>query len=163
MNYQFHYNKLMERAPKKKPTSGYYERHRIIPGCLGGKYVIGNIAWLTPEEHFIAHQLLVKIYPGNKKLVYSARMMTVNRKEYQARTNKEYAWLKRVWIATIKNDVARNLKLSQLMKGNKRGIGNKNALGRTWSLTEETKAKQRKPKSPEHIAALTKARRKRMK
>ena len=61
MNYQKHYNLLMERAPKERTSGVYLERHRIVPGCMGGKYIEENIAFLTPEEHFVAHLLLVKI------------------------------------------------------------------------------------------------------
>lgn len=84
----------MGRAPKTKPTSGYYERHRIIPGCMGGKYVVGNIAWLTPEEHYVAHQLLVKIYPHHKGLIFAVIIMTAS-SEGQLRNNKEFGWIRR--------------------------------------------------------------------
>jgi hypothetical protein len=88
MNYQKHYNILMERSPKTKIKGVYLERHRILPGCMGGKYVIGNIAYLTPEEHYLAHMLLVKIYPNNIKIIYAAnRMRTLN--------NKQYGWLRK--------------------------------------------------------------------
>lgn len=81
---------MVSRAPKKKPSIGYYERHRIVPGCMGGKYVESNIAWLTPEEHYVAHQLLVKIYPSVSGLVKAAHAMALTRKG-----NKSYGWLKR--------------------------------------------------------------------
>jgi hypothetical protein len=85
---------LMERSPKIQPDSGYFERHRIIPGCMGGKYLPNNIAWLTPEEHYVAHQLLVKIHPSNSKLIYAALMLSVDR--YGNRVNnKRYGWIKR--------------------------------------------------------------------
>ena len=92
MNHQKHYNKLMERAPKVKPKEGYFERHRIVPGCMGGKYVTGNIVWLIPEEHYVAHQLLVKMHPGNRDLIYAAHMMGQTRKG-----NKTYGWLRRLF------------------------------------------------------------------
>src|ERR1039458_2142128 len=92
MNHQKHYNKLMERTPKVKPKEGYFERHRIVPGCMGGKYVTGNIVWLIPEEHYVAHQLLVKMHPGNRDLIYAAHMMGQTRKG-----NKTYGWLRRLF------------------------------------------------------------------
>src|ERR1019366_9401139 len=88
MDHQKHYNKLMERSPKVKPKEGYFERHRIIPGCMGGKYIKGNFVFLTPEEHYVAHQLLVKMYPGNRKLVFAANTLGNT-------NNKQYGWLKR--------------------------------------------------------------------
>ena len=92
MNYQYHYNKLIDRAPKTKPATGYYERHRIVPGCMGGKYVSGNIAWLTPEEHYVAHQLLVKIH---KETEWYAKLLRAATKMRQGRNNKLYGWLRR--------------------------------------------------------------------
>ena len=43
----------------------YFEKHRIIPGCMGGTYTFTNVSYLTLEEHYVAHQLLAKIYPNN--------------------------------------------------------------------------------------------------
>ena len=54
MNYKLHYDKLVERAKKRK-LIGYVERHHIIPRSLGEKE---NIVELTAREHFIAHLLL---------------------------------------------------------------------------------------------------------
>jgi len=49
---------------------------------------------LTPEEHFVAHQLLIKIHPESDALVYAARMMAV-KGNGQERNNKEYGWIRR--------------------------------------------------------------------
>jgi len=42
-----------------------YEIHHIIPKCKarGGKDIDDNVVTLTYREHFVAHQLLVDIYP----------------------------------------------------------------------------------------------------
>jgi hypothetical protein len=103
MNYQEHYNRLMNRGSlrfighdklvARKNIGFYVERHRILPGCLGGEYVVENIAWLTPEEHYVAHQLLVKMYPGNRELMYAAKVMCA--KAQDGTKNKLYGWLKR--------------------------------------------------------------------
>ena len=45
---------------------------------------------LIPEEHYVAHLLLVKMHPGNKSLIYAANMMSYTRKG-----NKSYGWLRR--------------------------------------------------------------------
>jgi len=103
MNYQYHYDKLINRAPKTKPKTGYFERHRIVPGCLGGKYTKDNIAFLTPEEHYVAHQLLVKIYPGNKSLLWAVKVMSWD-KYGQRVNNKEFGWLKRKFVQYLKTD-----------------------------------------------------------
>lgn len=93
MNYSKHYYNLINRA-KSRILEGYVEKHHIIPKCLGGNDAASNIVILTPEEHFVAHQLLIKIYPNNEKLVYAVNMMCVKTTKQQ-RNNKMYAWLKK--------------------------------------------------------------------
>jgi len=89
MNYQKIYNSLIERGKNRK-IEFYTERHHIIPRCMGGLDNIDNLVDLTPEEHYLAHQLLVKIYPKNYALVKAAQMMIPNRP-----SNKMYGWLRR--------------------------------------------------------------------
>jgi hypothetical protein len=92
MNYQQHYTNLILKSQGR--TEG--ERHHIIPKCMGGTNTKSNIARLTPEEHYVAHQLLVKIYPGETKLVYAAHMMGGTRPG-----NKVYGWLRRQFTENI--------------------------------------------------------------
>ena len=89
MNYQKIYDTLINRA-KDRIYAGYTEKHHIIPRCMGGNDEKTNLVKLTPEEHYVAHQLLIKIYNGNLKLVAAAQMMVVNRP-----SNKLYGWLRR--------------------------------------------------------------------
>lgn len=89
MNYQMIYDSLIERA-KTRILNAYTERHHIIPRCIGGTNDVANLVDLTPEEHYLAHQLLVKIYSGNYALVKAAAMMIPNRP-----SNKLYGWLRR--------------------------------------------------------------------
>lgn len=93
MNYQKHYNKLIERA-RNRLLEGYVENHHIIPRCMNGTNDATNIVALTPEEHYVAHQLLVKIYPNELKLVYAAKMMTIGSLKNCGRNNKLYGWLR---------------------------------------------------------------------
>jgi hypothetical protein len=58
---------------------------------MGGKNVRKNYVYFTPEQHYVAHQLLVKIYPGQAKLVWACMQMMGRRKC----SNKKYGWLKR--------------------------------------------------------------------
>lgn len=44
---------------------------------------------LTGEEHYVAHQLLVRIYPGHIGIAYAAVKMA-----WQTTGNKPYGWLK---------------------------------------------------------------------
>lgn len=89
MDYQRIYNELIQRSQQRE-TEGFVERHHIVPKCLGGSDEIENIVRLTPEEHYVAHQLLVKIYPSHQGLAFAAHMMGTTRKG-----NKTYGWLRR--------------------------------------------------------------------
>lgn len=94
MNYKSIYEKLIQRAVNRNLTT-YKERHHIIPQCMGGTDDALNLVDLTPEEHYLAHQLLVKIHPDNASLVYAARMMTVSSPKADRSKNKLFGWLRR--------------------------------------------------------------------
>jgi hypothetical protein len=93
MNYILHYERLINRAPKERPVDTYTEEHHIIPRCMGGTDEDG-LVYLTAEEHYIAHQLLVKIYPNHRGIVYAAAMMTKNSNGKRP-NNKLFGWLRR--------------------------------------------------------------------
>lgn len=95
MNYHKHYYTMMDRA-KSRLLEGYVEKHHIIPKCLGGSEDLSNLVQLTPEEHYVAHQLLIKMYPGNHKLIFATKMMTVKKRHRP--NNKMYGWVRRKWI-----------------------------------------------------------------
>ena len=72
MDYQKIYNNLiLTRSTQAIHQDVYYEDHHIIPKCLGGSNNKQNIIKLTYKEHFIAHWLLTRIYPGNRKIGYA--------------------------------------------------------------------------------------------
>lgn len=79
MDYLAIYNRLIEKAKsenRKRNTGVYYEGHHIIPKCMGGEGRTKdlnhpNIVLLTAKEHYMAHRLLVLIYPDNKSLKYA--------------------------------------------------------------------------------------------
>ena len=90
MDYKKHYTLLIERATNRQ-LHDYKERHHILPKCMGGTDATDNLVYLTPEEHYLAHLLLVKIYPEETRLVFAAHMMSVGK----SRNNKVYGWLKK--------------------------------------------------------------------
>lgn len=92
MNYESHYLLLVERA-KNRPSPVVFERHHIVPRCMGGTDDKINLVDLTPEEHFLAHQLLVKIHPSVEGLAYACMKMAGN--PHGHRRNKVYGWLRR--------------------------------------------------------------------
>jgi len=120
MNYKKHYDLLIERA-RTRHLNGYVERHHIVPRCIGGTDEKSNLVELTPEEHYVAHQLLVKMYPENDSLVYAASKMTVSSKTV-LRNNKLYGWLRRKHQSVCK-----------------KRVGNKNpSYGRSWYYDPKT-------------------------
>jgi len=63
------YVKLITNAKKKKRKKTdkfYYENHHILPKCLFKQYKNDkwNLVLLTAREHFLAHWLLLKIFPS---------------------------------------------------------------------------------------------------
>ena len=94
MRYNLHYETLIDRARNRTPKPDeYYETHHIIPRCVGGTDESNNLVQLTPEEHYTAHLLLIRIYPDSNGLVFAASMMTVDMNG--KRNNKLYGWLRR--------------------------------------------------------------------
>ena len=94
MNYEKHYNFLISRS-KTRILEGYSEKHHIVPRCMGGTNDAENLVQLTAEEHYVAHQLLVKMYPNIPGLVYAAKAMTVSNHRVDRVTNKLYGWLRK--------------------------------------------------------------------
>lgn len=111
IKYQNHYNRLIirgqNRATSRKEANkildGYCEEHHIIPTCMDGNNSKSNKVYLTAREHYVAHLLLVLIYPNQQGLAYAAHMMCVDR--YGHRTNnRDYEWLKK------KNSIEQSLR-----------------------------------------------------
>jgi hypothetical protein len=53
---------------KTRPTTGYIERHHIVPKSLGGTNEKDNLVRLTAREHFVCHLLLTKMTDGYNKI-----------------------------------------------------------------------------------------------
>lgn len=149
MDYQNIYNNLIHREITR---AGYVEKHHILPRCLGGSGSKENIVSLYPEEHFLAHLLLCKIYPGNQKLLYAAMNMTSGSMVSNGRrNNKAYGWLRRQYAESMSGDnnpARRNPNLQK--EAAKKRVGQKrtdetkarmSAAQKGRTFTEETKAK----------------------
>jgi len=103
MDYKKIYNKLIIRAQSRNIDNEYHERHHIIPKCIGGTNNKDNLVKLTPEEHFLCHVLLVKIYPEHHTLIYAVNKMCQGHKG--KRINRTlYGWLKRRFTNTISDN-----------------------------------------------------------
>lgn len=125
MNYPNIYFYLISRA-KDRVLTGYGENHHIIPRCMGGDDSPINLVKLTAREHFIAHLLLVKIYPTNLKLVKAVAMMCMGQPERKI-SNRLYGKMR--------------IKFSESMAESQRGDKN-SQYGSRWihnSITLESK------------------------
>jgi hypothetical protein len=109
MNYQKIYDQIIDRAKRENRLYGkdvYYERHHIIPKCMGGEGRVGqwknhpNIIVLTAREHFICHWLLCRIYPGNKKLAHAFWFMSKQKSDNQER---DYRVSSRTYAEAVSN------------------------------------------------------------
>ena len=94
MNYLRIYNELITKAQDKTDTC--IERHHIVPRCMGGTDKKSNIVKLSPEEHFFAHILLVKIYPETPGLILAVNRMCTG--HVGKRNRVMYGWLKRRFV-----------------------------------------------------------------
>lgn len=110
MNYKKIYDNLILKTQSenriKIKGGSYYERHHITPKCLGGNNLKENLVLLTAKEHFVAHKLLVEIYPTNKKLIKSLYMMSMMSKG-----------INRFYIVSSREYDAIRTKFSKLMSG----------------------------------------------
>lgn len=105
MNYLLAYNRIIL-FRQRNPLEGYTEEHHILPKCLFPEFKnLRHNPWngvkLSAREHFIVHQLLVKIYPSNYKLCVAAQQMS----NYREFSSRKYNWLKQKrkdegWVST---------------------------------------------------------------
>lgn len=164
MNYQRHYFLLISRAQQRTPLATYTERHHIVPRCIGGDDSAFNLVDLTPEEHYVAHQLLVKIFPTERKLIFAATAMAMNSNGRRP-NNKLYGWLKRKMVSALtgvpkSEEIKKRMKLSAGRRvGYKHSdeVRQKIAIANQVPKSEEHKANisfamRGKAQSPEHIA-----------
>lgn len=72
------YCKLVDYALQrglKKNNNVYSEIHHILPKCMGGENDSDNYVLFTFLEHIIAHAILYRLYPNNRKLNTAIRLM----------------------------------------------------------------------------------------
>lgn len=111
MNYEKIYSDLCIRGKTRKKTRGSnLERHHIVPTFFfkkpkrakrhndgiyeGDGEHVGNITYLTPREHFIAHLLLCKIWKGTKweyRCYTSVKMFLIGGKLNEKRCVFQYS------------------------------------------------------------------------
>lgn len=82
MTYEKFINDILETRGRHGCYDSYYEKHHIIPKCLGGNDEDNNLIDLFAKEHFIAHKLLALENPDNDKLIYALWCMSNIKNEY---------------------------------------------------------------------------------
>jgi len=102
MNYVAIYDRLIIRAKSRKLDS-YTERHHVIPRCLGGSDDETNLVDLTAREHYVAHQLLVRIHPNNIGLIAACFLMCDN--SNRRMTNRIYGWMRERFAERMKQQI----------------------------------------------------------
>jgi hypothetical protein len=141
MDYLKIYNDLVnsrKQIRESKKTVGY-ELHHIIPKCLGGNNSKDNLVLLTYKEHYIAHHLLIKIYPKNVGINYGFLCMLRDRHGHRLLTARMVETIKnnyssfQKWHIKVNNPMrseSAKKKISDRMKKNnpnKGGISNHTA------------------------------------
>lgn len=142
MNYEKHYHLLIEKAGNrgwtKKSANAqgiYVEQHHVIPKCVAPDLESdpNNIVTFLPEEHYLAHQLLLKIYHKNYDLIYAAKMMTCNSPKFKGNRskNKLYGWLRKRFAKAMGErefTPEHRRKLSEANKGKSGRPGKQNGM-----------------------------------
>lgn len=132
MDYQKHYDNLINLAKTRKLDS-YKESHHIVPRCMGGSDESDNLVDLSAREHYLAHQLLVKIYPHQHGLIKACRMMCISSRG-QIRNNREYEWIRKKInslpgsMTGRKHSAETRQKMSQSAKGKQKSQSHRKAL-----------------------------------
>ena len=102
---------LNKKALKENGDNNYYEKHHIIPKCIGGTDDEDNLVLLNFREHVIAHELLNRIHPENKKLMKAlTRMLTCevdengNKIKREIKSSREAEYIRKLYIQSLTGD-----------------------------------------------------------
>lgn len=152
------YNKFIQNIINTRgqwcKLDGYYERHHIVPKCLGGSNKKENIIYLTAQEHYNAHKLLYVENPDNKYLSYAwvcISKMTNSENHNIIITDDEFAKLRELQSVEVReinkgkipwNKGKTNIYSQETRKKmGEKNVGNKYSLGRKHSNEAKEKIK----------------------
>ena len=138
--YLNRYNNIIQHF-QNTIVEGYYEKHHIIPKCLGGTDEKTNLVLLPTKVHFIAHALLHKAYPNEPKLAQAFGMMVACNKYHNGR---KYS--------------SRLYEMSKLARSNAmKGIPRPEWVKEKLRVPKLNKENYKKPKSKEHAENISKS------
>lgn len=105
MNYQRHYDALIQKALNRSKPEGYTEKHHIVPRSMGGSDDPANLVILTAREHCMAHVLLAKIHGGKMwaAAMYMMGKFKILSSRTYARTREEFIKYKSISMLGDKN------------------------------------------------------------
>jgi hypothetical protein len=132
MDYKKIYDKIIDNAKlqirKRRKRSHkeyiYYEKHHIIPKCIGGNDEKHNLVLLTAREHFLCHWLLCEIFPKEKKLIYALHRMCYSKSNSQNRyipniSSRVYQYLRENVTGEMNGMFGKNHKIESIEKQKK--------------------------------------------
>lgn len=127
---------------RKKQKGDYLEKHRILPGCLGGTYQKENVIVVTRREHSLLHLLLHKSFPEHHKLAQCASIMCGSR---GTRFYKSLAYVQNceeksnlIAESNRRRQVTWGDKISESLKNYKKTDEHKENIGKTMKKVWET-------------------------
>ena len=141
-HYNFYKKLISNRKQNPVPEGIYFERHHIVPRCMGGSDDTDNLVNLTAREHFLAHYSLWKsASPEHKgQLAHAFNMMKASSKNQE-----KYRYFNSRLYAAARQDMSKRMSILQ--------GGTKNShYGTKWIFTfdpldiENTKVERRIPK-----------------
>jgi hypothetical protein len=102
---QHYINLIDSRISRGLNREAGYEIHHIIPKCLGGEDDSYNLVKLTYKEHYLAHYLLIKIFPEHTAIIYAFGAMSFNKTNMSSRQ-----------FSIVKNSIRKNMVENNPMK-----------------------------------------------
>jgi hypothetical protein len=136
--YLIRYEKLIDHY-RTKMVEGFYEKHHILPKCLGGTDEKTNLILLPTRVHFIAHALLYKAYPQERKLAQAFGMMVASNKYHKGR---KYS--------------SRLYEMSKLARSNAlKGVPRPEWVKEKLRVPKVNKENYKKPKTKEHAQKIS--------
>ena len=192
MNYQEIHDRLIELARSERTVvefnketnkwqiDNYREEHHIIPDCFyinnrskgkrpgwleGNPDAPENLVLLTGREHFIIHQLLVKLYPKHSGLIFAAHRMIFGNKYQRRSKNKLHGWLRRRHAENLSIANTGKLRPECSNKGERNGMWGKHHSKETINKIIQTQKYRPNKKSKSiicvELSELLRTRRKR--
>ena len=120
---------------------GYHEKHHIIPKCMGGDDEHTNLVLLSARAHYLAHYLLHRAYPEDRKLAHAFAMMIISNPKKHNRNFNSRMYEK-----------AREARRSAL-----KGISRPEWVKEKLRKPKSNKENYSKPKSKEHSESISAA------